>query len=105
MMGRIDEITMDLIIQDDHIVLQADIPQPGQFLSGPHPSRRVVGVAQQEGFYLVFPDFLLKIPKVDGIFPIFIMELAVDEGPAIVFDDFPEDNTPAAGSAPCPPAP
>ena len=90
MVGGIDEIAVDLIIHDDYVVFQADIPHPGQLFFGPYPSCRVVGTAQQEYFYVVIFDFLLKISKVYGIFSIFIMELAIDEFPAIVFDHFPE---------------
>ena len=53
MVGRIDKVAVDLVVQDDHPVLQADISQPGQFFFGPHPSCRVVGTAQQEYLYLV----------------------------------------------------
>lgn len=90
MVGSIDEIAVDLIIHDDYVVFQADIPHPGQLFFSPYPSCRVVGTAQQEYFYIVIFDFLLKISEVYGIFSIFIMELAIDEFPAIVFDHFPE---------------
>ena len=49
-----------------------------------------MGAAQQEDFYVVIYDFLLEISEVDGIFSIFIMELVIDELPAVVFDYFPE---------------
>ena len=43
-----EQLTMNLVRADDHIVAEANLGHLGQFLAREHSPHRVVGIAEQE---------------------------------------------------------
>ena len=69
-MRRIDNISMDLIADDQGMVLFADLIHFGQLFPGPYPAYRVGRITHQEDPHFRIRGFSFQILKIDLIMPV-----------------------------------
>ena len=89
-MARKDEVAVDLVDHQDRPVFIAELCDLLQLLLRPDAAHRVVRAAEDQRLDLLLLELLLHRVKVDGVAPILIAELAVDELPPVLADRLAE---------------
>ena len=73
--GLIDQIAMNLIRKDQHIVFDTQLADTGQLLPGEYASCRVVRVAQQQ--HLGIGQFLIQIVEIDLVMSVHLTQRVI----------------------------
>jgi hypothetical protein len=77
---------MYLIADDEHAVLETDVSHLGQLLTCPHPSSRVVRVAEQEYPHIGVGTLLFKVLPIHLITLVHHLERVLCEEAIVVSD-------------------
>ena len=84
MITRQNQFAMNLVGEDGHSVADADFSHLRQFLAAPHPSCRIMGIAEQHQFHLGIGRFALQVLKINGVAPAVIDQRRREQFAAIV---------------------
>jgi hypothetical protein len=84
-----DQVVVNLVGEDGHVVAQADVGDPLQLLPPPDPAHRVVGVAQDQE--LGIARLRLQIVEVNGVDAVALDEAILQKAP-LVDPDRPEER-------------
>ena len=82
-----DEIAVDFIANDNHVVLETDVADAFQFFAGPNAANGIVWTAKKEKFYFVLDDSLFEIFKVNMVASIFAIDEVATFYFAVIVDD------------------
>src|SRR5574344_2928928 len=85
-----NELMVDLVGRDEHIMTGTDLCYPQQLIFGPDTSGRIVRTAEQEEADMVLLYFLLEVIEINRIVVVFQDEWAVDQLAAIIADGLGE---------------
>ena len=84
-----NNIRMNFIRYDKHIMLQTEFGHAGQFFPGKTFADRIVRIAQQEHRGALFAEQFFQIGKVDFIAAVCLVnQIVAQDMPAVVGDDF-----------------
>ncbi len=63
----VDQIGVDLVRDDEHVVFEADLPESDQFFPCPHASHRIVRTAQDGQLDLAIAALVVEVSEVHSI--------------------------------------